>query len=203
MFGSSLSSFTGITDQRVGFGTDIRFSDRLPEWFLARYKSKKTFNTYGIGGYLIWKWWPEKKVFIDSRSRAYDSDFLNNYVRSNVQQLLKTHEFEYAIVPTNRPIPFLFFIPSPSWTVEAYDEGLFAFRKVEQSRDIKPENKLLYSRRERKKLPKNKRAHLKGVNNFISVFQNREQYIDKFHSPEHARMAFHQYKNQEPSSTGD
>jgi tetratricopeptide (TPR) repeat protein len=42
----------------------------------------KMFNTYGMGGYLIWELWPEKKVFIDGREDVYlKPGVLEEYVR--------------------------------------------------------------------------------------------------------------------------
>lgn len=35
-----------------------------------------TFNTYGVGGYLIYKGYPERKVFIDGRNVDYGFDFM-------------------------------------------------------------------------------------------------------------------------------
>ena len=37
------------------------------------------FNTYGIGGYLIHRWYPDptRKVFIDGRNVDYGYDFMN------------------------------------------------------------------------------------------------------------------------------
>jgi hypothetical protein len=31
-----------------------------------------TFNPYGWGGYLMWKWGPNHRVFIDGRSELYE-----------------------------------------------------------------------------------------------------------------------------------
>lgn len=42
----------------------------------------KMFNTYGMGGYLIWELWPGKKVFIDGREDVYlKPGVLEEYVR--------------------------------------------------------------------------------------------------------------------------
>lgn len=36
------------------------------------------FNNFDIGGYLIWKAWPDYKVFVDGRPEAYPSDFFQS-----------------------------------------------------------------------------------------------------------------------------
>jgi len=38
------------------------------------------FNDYNWGGYLIWKLYPERRVFIDGRADVYSDDFLFDYV---------------------------------------------------------------------------------------------------------------------------
>ena len=40
------------------------------------------FNDYNWGGYLIWKLYPERKVFIDGRADVYGDNFIFNYVRT-------------------------------------------------------------------------------------------------------------------------
>jgi hypothetical protein len=39
----------------------------------------RIFNTYGYGGYLIYRLYPEQKVFIDGRADMYGDDFLGKY----------------------------------------------------------------------------------------------------------------------------
>ena len=40
------------------------------------------FNDYNWGGYLIWKLYPGRKVFIDGRADVYGDDFIFRYVRT-------------------------------------------------------------------------------------------------------------------------
>ncbi len=39
----------------------------------------RIFNTYGFGGYLIYRLYPEQKVFIDGRADMYGDDFIEKY----------------------------------------------------------------------------------------------------------------------------
>ncbi len=68
------------------------------------------FNEYGIGGYLLWRLYPEKKVFIDGRSLEPDV-----YEEHNIMVLAKDEQgcswegimskyrFSYIIIPTLLP----------------------------------------------------------------------------------------------------
>jgi tetratricopeptide (TPR) repeat protein len=64
----------------------------------------RMFNSYAAGGYLIWRLWPEHKVFIDGREDVYiDSGVLHDYVHCfdsqfNWQNLVSKYGIDYAIV---------------------------------------------------------------------------------------------------------
>ena len=76
--------------------------------------SGKMFNTYGIGGYLIWELWPKWKVFIDGREDVYLragvlQDYLAGFIdRQHWQALVGKYGIDFALVrypesPARRP----------------------------------------------------------------------------------------------------
>jgi hypothetical protein len=66
--------------------------------------SGRMFNTYGIGGYLIWGLWPEWKVFIDGREDVYLragvlEDYLTGFAdRQRWQALVTKYGIDFALV---------------------------------------------------------------------------------------------------------
>ncbi len=61
------------------------------------------FNTYGIGGYLIYRGYPDRKVFIDGRNVDYGFDYMARAYAAGVdasrwKELEDTYNFTYAIV---------------------------------------------------------------------------------------------------------
>jgi hypothetical protein len=66
--------------------------------------SGKMFNTYGIGGYLIWELWPDWKVFIDGREDVYlGAGVLHDYLagfadRGHWQVLVDKYAIDFALV---------------------------------------------------------------------------------------------------------
>lgn len=40
------------------------------------------FNSYGWGGYLIWKLYPEQRVYIDGRADVYGDNFMHEFVKA-------------------------------------------------------------------------------------------------------------------------
>ena len=45
-----------------------RYPAGAADFLLAHHVAGPIFNTYEYGGYLIWRLWPEQRVFIDGRS---------------------------------------------------------------------------------------------------------------------------------------
>ncbi len=49
------------------------------DYLQANHVTGRMFNSYGLGGYLIYRLSPEQKVFIDGRADMYGDEFLDNY----------------------------------------------------------------------------------------------------------------------------
>lgn len=58
---------------------DWRFPSGAADFLLAHGVKAPIFNTYETGGYLIWRLWPEERVFIDGR--ALSESIFNDYAR--------------------------------------------------------------------------------------------------------------------------
>jgi hypothetical protein len=56
-----------------------RFPSGAADFLLAHHVSGPMYNTYELGGYLIWRLWPQEKVFIDGR--ALSESVFNDYAR--------------------------------------------------------------------------------------------------------------------------
>ncbi len=97
-------------------------------------------NNYDIGGYLIWRLWPERKVFVDNRPEAYSIDFLQSvYIpmlgnKENWQKYSKEYDFNYIIFELTDITPwaqsFLARISKdPNWPAVYLDERAAVFIK--------------------------------------------------------------------------
>src|SRR6202043_1125535 len=47
---------------------DWRFPSGAADFLLAHGVTSPMFNTYEYGGYLMWRLWPQERVFIDGRA---------------------------------------------------------------------------------------------------------------------------------------
>jgi len=71
--------------------------------------SGKMFNEYGDGGYLIYRLYPQQKVFIDGRADMYGDDFMNEYLAiingaAQWQENFEKHSIDYAVLPRDVPL---------------------------------------------------------------------------------------------------
>lgn len=72
--------------------------------FIEREKiTGNMFNTYGIGGYLIYRGYPDRKVFIDGRNVDYGFDYMARAYAAGInperwKELVDTYNITYAIV---------------------------------------------------------------------------------------------------------
>ncbi|WP_419176067.1 hypothetical protein [Desulfosediminicola sp.] len=69
----------------------------------------RMFNTYGYGGYLIYRLYPDQKVFIDGRADMYGDDFLKKYKKINNglpdwEKEFDHYDIDYVLCERQAPI---------------------------------------------------------------------------------------------------
>lgn len=73
---SNLFAWTG---QDGRFGVDIPASAQGGvDFVLANHIAGPVFNNFDVGSYLIWKLYPDQKVFVDGRPEAYPANFFSD-----------------------------------------------------------------------------------------------------------------------------
>ncbi|MBF0196178.1 MAG: tetratricopeptide repeat protein [Planctomycetes bacterium] len=114
---------SGFLDTEPGLGKSNKFFKGLPEEIVTRYPDENIYNSYNMGGYLLWQWYGQRKVFIDGRSIIYDNDFYQAYTRNNAQKYIEKHKLNKAIlsmvVDKDRIQLFL----SQGWSPVKFDPG--------------------------------------------------------------------------------
>ncbi|MDX8405475.1 MAG: hypothetical protein R8K50_04915 [Mariprofundus sp.] len=75
------------------------------------------FNTYRFGGYLIYRLYPEQRVFIDGRADMYGDDFFQQYIKINSGQadwekLFNKYAIDYVICERDAAIRQLLILRS-------------------------------------------------------------------------------------------
>jgi len=57
-----------------------KFPTAAVEWIQQNRPAPNLYNSYGWGGYLIWKLYPEYKVYIDGRADVHGDAFIENFL---------------------------------------------------------------------------------------------------------------------------
>lgn len=98
------------------------------------------FNTYGIGGYLIYRGYPDRKVFIDGRNVDFGFDFMARTYAAGVnaerwKELEDTYQLNYALVDYDvirleDHIPYSMHLDTnPDWRVVYVDDWVAVYLK--------------------------------------------------------------------------
>ena len=91
------------------------------------------FNSYGIGGYLLWRFWPERKVFVDGRVEMYGMPFLAeymNYWRPEVwQRYEKDYGISYAVIDREPNYTTRYLDDTQDWVLVFFDDRAMVYLK--------------------------------------------------------------------------
>lgn len=83
------------------------------------------FNDFNLGGFLLYRLWPQYDVFIDSQSDFYGEDLVREYdqiisANGNWQNLLEKHHVDWVIVPASSPLADMIG-NTPNWEITYED----------------------------------------------------------------------------------
>ncbi len=86
-----------------------KFPVAAVNWLEENPQEGEMFNLYTWGGYLEYRLWPEKKVFIDSKADFYGEDFIRQYqqimeVQDDWADILDEYDVDWVILPPNELI---------------------------------------------------------------------------------------------------
>jgi len=123
-----------------GYANDKIFPVHAVEYLEAHDEIKgRMFNDHSWGGYIIFKTYPERKVFIDNRNQLYEKDIFKKYARAvflpkDWEKLDKEFDFDYALVRNEYPIGE-FLKLYPDWKIVYRDELASIFVKQKNSKN--------------------------------------------------------------------
>ncbi len=86
----------------------------------------RIFNAYNWGGYLVFRWYPGRQVFIDSRADVYRDQFIEEYmeayhVRPRWRETLDKYDVDFALLESQGPLHVLL-KASGEWREEYSDK---------------------------------------------------------------------------------
>lgn len=137
LFNLSASQFTarylieGKIVKSIGFGfNEWRYPFNAIDFIQTNNIPGNMFNTYESGGPLIWKTYPERKVFIDGRTDIYTPELFQDYIKMGYEnpeifeKFVKKYDINFALLVHSPPygekiIKYLF--ASKEWKLIYFD----------------------------------------------------------------------------------
>lgn len=167
-----LGRFFGVPQNRLRFGTDVRFSKQLSNYVLRELPEERVLVHYNISSYVLWHWWPQKKVFIDTKGSAYEDDFFDEYGRNSPEALAERHGLDYLMLPMGSPRIVNHLIPREDWSLKAFDEGMILFERIENPRYVDPFDAVLLDSEDVRRLPAYVKPGFRSMITYFHRFQN-------------------------------
>ncbi len=102
------------------------FPKAAADWLLENKTQGNLFNSYGWGGYLIWRIYPEYRVFIDGRADVYGDKFIFDYMtiyhaEPGWENKLNNQAVHTVLIESNAPLAYLL-NQSPAWHIAFQDK---------------------------------------------------------------------------------
>lgn len=85
------------------------FPVRAVDWLEENSIEGNGFNHFPWGGYLLYRLWPEKLVFIDGQTDFYGEDLTRQYeqvitLKPGWQQVFRTYDISWVLIPGETPL---------------------------------------------------------------------------------------------------
>jgi tetratricopeptide (TPR) repeat protein len=96
------------------------------------------YNSVGYGGYLNWRFFPDKKVFIDGRWEIYEETFIRDYLEAHAnpdvwERVVKEHDIDWVILEYSRDYSrkerINHLMDNPRWALIYWDRVAVVYAK--------------------------------------------------------------------------
>lgn len=103
------------------------------EWIELHPQQGNMFNAFDWGGYMIFRFWPKYRVFIDSQTDVYGEDFTRKYEaiisqNNDWKKYLDDYQISWVIIPSDWPLA-TYFSSTPPWHLVYSDNTASIFNK--------------------------------------------------------------------------
>ena len=115
---------------------------------------------------------PRKKVYFDTKSGAYTTEFRRHYAQTILPKLVDEQNFKYVVLPLESNWNDYHFIPRKDWEVMAVDQGMIFYRRIKSAEYKSRKEICLLSEEEIKKLHPLARRNLNLALRYIKNYQN-------------------------------
>jgi hypothetical protein len=110
------------------------FPAQAVDWILTNKPGGNLFNPYNWGGYLIWRLYPEYRVYIDGRADVFGPSFLSDYVdltrmKPGWEERFQQQDIQTVLAEPNSVMANLL-RQLPAWNVVFENENSIIFSQV-------------------------------------------------------------------------
>jgi len=133
VIGALLASGCKLDGQKQGYHFNTKeFPVDAGDWLDNNPQSGNMFNYFPWGGYLIYRFWPEQRVFIDGQLDFYGEDFTMKYEQillavDGWQTLMVNFGIAWVLIPPNEPLALVLQL-DPAWKNIYEDSTAVIFR---------------------------------------------------------------------------
>jgi hypothetical protein len=109
------------------------FPKAAVDWLLENKPQGNLFNSYGWGGYLIWKMFPEYRVYIDGRADVYGDKFIFDYMtvyraEPGWEGKLNAQDVHTVLIESDAPLAYTL-SQSTTWQIAYHDKTSTVFTR--------------------------------------------------------------------------
>lgn len=144
----SLIFYVSILNSKTyafGLGSKERaFPEKAVDFLIENNIQGNMYNSLGYGGYLMWRFFPKQKVFIDGRGEVYDGifykDYLDAHFNSDVwKRVVDRYKIDWVILEYsrdwNRKERIAHLIDNPEWSLIYWDRVARVYAKRHSTND--------------------------------------------------------------------
>lgn len=149
IFSITNNSFFRIMDKGQSFGLSVPRGAQGGVDFVKQNKiSGPVFNNFDVGSFLIWKLYPEQKVFVDGRPEAYSVDFFENIYKPMQEdqtawkKYSESYRINYVFFDPKDATPWAqtflqSMVQNPNWPLIYFDQDAIIFLKnIQGNREV-------------------------------------------------------------------
>jgi hypothetical protein len=101
------------------------------DWIAQQRPIGSMFNSYNLGGYLLWRLWPDYPVYVDGRTDLYDDAFLREYqavmlTAPGFEEVFDRRDVGFIVIERNAPLA-IWLAQSDHWHLAYEDDQTVLF----------------------------------------------------------------------------
>ncbi len=105
----AIKGYWAVRDQTIKTAERTYLPAGAVEFILKEKLTGNLFNSYNWGGYLIWRLYPQCRVFVDGRTDLYGDEILGEFIKvfragERWEQILEKHNVKIVVVERTAPV---------------------------------------------------------------------------------------------------